>query len=49
MSLLKQDVIKNKQINKLPEPEREFETRNNKKYKVKIIIDNIIYSKEINN
>ena len=34
----------------LPKPEKEFETRNNnKEYKVKSIIDNMIYNKKINN
>ena len=44
--LLKQDIIRIEQVNQnntLPEPEREFEVRNNK---VKAIIDSTIYSKE---
>ncbi len=36
--------------NALPEPEKdlEFEGRSNKEYKVKVIIDNIMYSQQTN-
>ncbi len=33
----------------LPESEKEFEAGNNKKYKVKTIIDSAMYSKEAKN
>lgn len=37
------------QGNILPEPKPEFKTRNNIKYKVNSIINNVVYGKEINN
>lgn len=37
------------QGNTLPEPEPEFETGDNKDYKVKVIIDSAIYGQETNN
>ncbi len=50
MSLLEQDIRKKWQVNDaLPEPEKEFESRNNKKYQVKSIIDSVVYNKEANN
>lgn len=33
----------------LPEPKKEFETENDKNYKVKAIINSAMYSKEVNN
>ncbi len=47
MSLLEQDIIRKKRVeNALPEPKKEleFEAKNNKEYKVKVIIDNTVYS-----
>ena len=35
--------------NTLLKLEKEFEMRDNKKYKVEAIIDNMVYSKEANN
>ncbi len=50
MSLLEQDTMRKEQANKtLPGPEREFEARDNKEYKVQVIIDSTIYSKKANN
>ena len=47
MSLLKEDITRKEQINKLfPEPEPEFDAGNNKKYEVKVIIDSAVYTKE---
>ena len=47
MLLLEQDTTKKKQINELfPEPELEFDTSNNKKYKVKVIRNNAVYIKK---
>ncbi len=37
------------QNNTLPEPEMEFQTRDNKKYKVELIINSAIYGKETKN
>ncbi len=36
-------------MNKLSELEKKIETRDNKEYKVKTIIDSVIYDKETNN
>ena len=49
MSLLEQDIIRKKRVNKktLQEPNK-FEIGNNKKYKVKTIIDSAIYGKKAN-
>ena len=48
MSILELDTKKNRQVNQanqaLPEPEREFKTKNNKEYEVKVIIDSMVYS-----
>ena len=39
--------MKKRRINELfPEPEPEFDAGNNKKYKVKAIIDNVVYAKK---
>lgn len=47
MSLLKQDITRKIQVNDaLSEPQKRFEAENNKKYKVKSIVNNIVYSKE---
>ena len=47
VSLLEQDTIKKGQINELfPELESEFDTGNNKEYKVEVIIDSAVYAKE---
>ncbi len=49
MSLLKQDIIKKRQVNNtLPTPEKEFEARNDKKNEVKAIITSVVYGKEWN-
>ncbi len=45
MSLLEQDIRKKKQINELsnlPELEKEFEARNNKKYEFEAIINSVM-------
>lgn len=49
--LLEQNIIKKRQVNikTLPKSKGEFEARDNKKYEFKAIIDNVVYSKEINN
>ena len=54
VSLLKQDIIKKEQIDNqanqtLPEPEKKFKIRNIKEYKVKVFVNNIIYSHNIEN
>ena len=52
MSLLEQDIIRNRQVDKTllePEKELEFETRSNKKYEVKAIIDSTMYGHQTNN
>lgn len=36
-------------MSKLPEPEKEFEAENNKEYKVKSIIDSMVYEKKAKN
>ncbi len=51
MSLLKQDTIRNKRVNQsninaLLKPEKKFEAGNNKKYKVKSIVNSTVYDKE---
>lgn len=48
ISLLEQNITRKRQVNKLSEPEKEFETEDNKKYKVKTIINSIVYGKEVN-
>ncbi len=49
MSLLKQDTIKKGRVNEKilleSEKEEEFKAGDNKKYEIKAIIDNIVYSK----
>lgn len=47
--LLKQDITRRKQVDKLSELKRELEAGNNKKYEVKIIIDSAVYDKKANN
>lgn len=47
MSLLEQDTIKKKQVNVLLEPEREFEAKDNMRYKVESIINSVVYGKKI--
>ena len=52
MSLLKQNITKKGQVNNaLPKSEKnlKFEPGNNKKYEVKAIINNAIYSQQANN
>ena len=52
MSILEQDIIRKKQINKAllkPKKDLEFEVGDNKEYKVKVIIDNTIYDQQTNN
>ncbi len=47
--LLEQNIIRKKQVNNvLPESEK-FETKDNKEYKVKAIIEKIMYDKKRNN
>ena len=47
MSLLEQNTTKKERMNKLfSEPEPEFNADNNKKYKVKVIINNAVYTKK---
>lgn len=46
MSLLKQNVIKKEQINKLLEIESEFNIEKNKEYKVKAICNSKVYTKK---
>ena len=47
MSLLEQDITRKGRINKLfLEPEPEFDAGDNKKYKVKAIINNVVYAKK---
>ena len=51
ISLLEQDITRKKQADKtLPEPKKnlEFEVRDNKKYKVKAIIDSAVYNQQAN-
>ncbi len=46
VSLLEQDITRKRQVNKaLPKPEKEleFETGDNKEYKVKILINSVMY------
>ena len=52
MSLLKQVTTRKKKVGKaLPEPKKdlEFETGGNKKYKIKAIINSMMYSQQANN
>ena len=51
MSLLKQDITKKKQVNKktLLESKKKFEVREDKKYKVKAIINSVMYGKKMAN
>ncbi len=49
MSILEKDITKKGQVNKLAKSEREFEAENNKEYKVKVIIDSLVYGKKANN
>ena len=49
---MKQNITRKKQVNQnktLLKPKKEFETENNKKYKVETIIDSAVYGKETNN
>ena len=47
MSLLEQDIIKKKRMNKLfLELKPEFDINNNKEYKIKVIRNSIIYIKK---
>lgn len=51
MSILEQNIINNKQVNKkLLKLEKEFDAKDNSKtYEFKAIIDNVIYKKGANN
>ncbi len=51
MLLLKQGITRKRRVNEktLPELEKKFEARNNKKYEVKTIINSAVYSKKVNN
>ncbi len=50
--MLEQDTIRKRRVNQndhiLLELKKEFETRDNKEYKIKVIIDNVMYENEIN-
>ena len=50
VSLLEQDTIKKKQVDNkaLPESEKEFEARDDKKYEVKTINDSTVYGQQAN-
>ncbi len=49
VSLLEQDTTRKRRVDKaLPEPEKEFEVGDNKKYEVEAIIDNAIYGQQSN-
>ena len=50
MLLLKQNTTRKRQINNktLPKPEKMFEIRDDKKYKVKTIINSTVYNKSAN-
>ncbi len=51
MSLLEQDTMRKRQIDKaLPELEKEmkFKAGGNKEYKVKAIIDSVVYDQQVN-
>ncbi len=39
--------MRKRQVNKLLEPKKKFEARDNKKYKVELILDGAVYSKEV--
>ena len=51
--MLEQDTIRKGRVNNkvLPEPEKEleFEAKDNKEYKVKAIIDNVVYGQQASN
>ena len=49
VSLLEQDTTRKGRVNEtLPEPDGEFETGDDKEYKVEAIIDSVVYGKETN-
>ena len=51
MSLLEQDTIRKKQIDKaLPKLEKnlKFEAKSNKKYEIEVIIDSVVYGQQAN-
>ncbi len=54
MSLQKQDIINKKQVNQnntntLLKSEKKFKARNNKEYKVKLIVNSVVYDKKVEN
>ncbi len=52
MLLLKKETTKKRQVNelnKLSKIEKEFEAGNNKEYKVKVMINSVMYGKKANN
>ena len=50
MSLLEQNTTKKGRVDKtLPEPEKEFEAGDNKKYKVEAIINSAVYGQQADN
>ncbi len=50
MSLLDKDTIKKGRVNNaLPELKKKFEAKDNKEYKVKAIIDSVVYNKKTSN
>lgn len=46
-SLLKQDIIRKRQVNKLLKLVSELDVKENKIYKVEIILNNIVYANKI--
>ncbi len=49
MSLLEQDITRKGRVDKaLPEPEKEFEAGDNRKYEVEAIIDSTVYDQQAN-
>lgn len=53
MPLLKQDIIKKRLVNPSallePKPEKEFGTRHNKEYKIKVMSNSVVYNKKTKN
>ena len=49
MSLQEQDITRKGQVDKtLPEPKKEFEVKDNKKYEVEAIIHSAMYGQQAN-
>ncbi len=51
MSLLEHDTTRKGRVDNkaMPEPEKEFEARDNKEFEVKAIIGNAVYGQQANN